>query len=170
MRDGINIWDVEKGESLLVVDAKSEWAYDLKISGDRSRVFFLYIGSIQAWSIHTGEFVGEVGRGSLPESLTIDGSRVWAHSSGCEGWDFGTPGSSPVQLCNIHLYRLHPNGIMLWDTGLSQIKDKVTGEVVFHLPKRYGKPIDVQWNGHYLVACFMSTEVLVLDFSHLLLR
>jgi WD40 repeat protein len=168
----INIWDVEKGEPLLAIDTKIWHLLGLKISGDRSRVFLLCNDSIQAWSVQTGEFVGKVGL-KLPllsENLTVDGSRVWIYGLRCEGWDFGTPGSSPVQLPNMPTYRPHPNGIVLWDFGLSQIKDKITGEVVFHLPERYGKPIDVQWNGQYLVAYFMSTEALILDFSHLLLK
>ena len=84
------------------------------------------------------------------------------------GFDFGTLGSLPVQLPSIPPDRLHPSGIMVWDTDLCRIKDTVTGKVVFQLSKRYGKPVDVQWNGQYLVACFLPIEVLILDFSHIL--
>ena len=45
----------------------------------------------------------------------------------------------------------------------------VTGNIVFQLPRRLAKPADVQWNGQYLVICYLSKEVLILDFSHLLL-
>jgi WD40 repeat protein len=171
----INIWNAEKGELLLAVDGVSAWwPHDLKVSGDRSRIFLLDDNSIRAWSVQTGEFMGkvEVKINALYGSLNVDGSRVWTHSTtlGYQGWDFGTPGPLPIQSLSIFPGRLHPNGAVLWDTGMSQIKDKVTGEVIFHLPKRYGKPDDVQWNDQYLVACFMSTEVLVLDFSHLLLK
>ena len=57
---------------------------------------------------------------------------------------------------------------LLWETGLSCVKEKVTGKVVFWLSKRYGRPVNVQWNVQYLVASFISGEVLVLDFGHLL--
>ena len=80
-------------------------------------------------------------------------------------WDFGTPGLPPVQLPNMTLEIPHPDGVLLWDTSLSSIKEKSTGKVVFWLPKGYGKPIDAQWNSQLLVASFMSGEVLVLDFT-----
>jgi len=145
----INIWDAEKGELLLAVDGvEPGQPKDLKISGDGYRVLCLDRTSIQAWSIQTGEFVDKMGIncvGLRRGSLIVDGSRVWAHytNSRYEGWDFGTPGSSLVWLSNIPLGRLHPNGVLLWDVGLSQVRDRVTGEVVFQLPERYGKPIDV---------------------------
>ena len=176
----IHILDVEKGELLFAID----WPHyltDLKISGDGSRVFCLSRmstskdldrRSVQAWSIHTAEAVGQVMvKGSInTESLTVDGSRVWVHDLGLEyqGWDFGTPESSPIQLPNTPPSRLHPNGIMLWDIGLCRIKDIRTGKVVFQLPKRYGDPGDVQWNGQYLIICFSATDALILDFSYIL--
>ena len=160
--------DVEKGELLLAIDWPND-LQDLKISGDGSRVFCLTQASIQAWSIHTAVVVNEVeiNYSEYSGSLTVDGSRVWVHRIDSENqrWDFGTPGSLPVWLPNTPAGRLHPNGIMLWDIGLHRIKDTKTGKVVFQLPKRYGKPVDVQWNGQYLLACFSATDVLILDFS-----
>jgi len=168
---GIKIWDAEKGELLLTID-ESDIFQVLKMSEDGSRVFCWTGGSINAWSIQTGEKVGmvEVGYNNVYRSFTVDNSRVWVQSEGYgdKGWDFGTPGSSPVQLPRIPPYRLHPNGIMLWEIGRLRIKDTRTGKVVFQLPKRYGKPCDVQWNDQYLVACFSPTNVLILDFSHIL--
>ena len=167
----INIWDVKKAELLFVVN-KPNKLKDLKISGDGSRVFCLGEGFLQALSVQTGKIVGKVNVkvSSHHGFLSVDGSRVWVHYHGLEdqGWDFGTPGSSPVQLPNIPAGRHHPNGIMLWDTGLSGIREKATGKVVFQLPKRYGEPVDLQWNGQHLVVCFTPREVLILDFSHIL--
>ena len=168
----INIWDAEKGILLLKVRGPY-YAENIKISGDGSRVFCLDSSGIQAWSIQTGEVVGKIkiGRSGYMESLIVTDSRVWVHyhDSTVQGWDFGILGSSPVQLPNILPDRLHSKGAVLWDTGLSRIKDKVAGKVLFQLSKRYGKPVDVQWNSQYLVAYFMPTKVLVLDFSHMLL-
>ena len=147
---------------------------DLRISGDGSRVFCLGGEYIQAWSVHTGKIVGgtDVEYSSDYGSLVVDGLRVWAcyPNSEDQGWDFGTPGSSPVQLPDTPPDRFHPNSAVLWDTSLSRVEDKVTGKVVFQLSKGYRKPIDVQWNNPYLVACFTPTEVLILDFSHMLLQ
>jgi len=161
---------VEKGESLLVVDGPNK-LLDLKISGDGSRIFCLGVGFIQAISIKTGEVVGRVDVDTYHlESLAVDGSRVWVCNSisGCQGWDFGTIGSPPVQLPNTPANKLHPVGILLWDTSLSRVKNTLTGRVVFQLPKRYEKPADVQWDDWYLVVCFTPTKVLILDFSSIL--
>ena len=55
----IHIWDSERGEKS--VDAPTiPWFLRLMMSGDGSKVFCLYDESIQAWSISTGDTVGEV--------------------------------------------------------------------------------------------------------------
>jgi len=171
----INIWDTEEGELLLEVDGVSSWLLeDLKISGDGSRFFSLDGTLIQVWSIWTGEFMGKVkiNPSLWTGSFIVDGSRVWTQhiDSGYQGWEFGTPGSLPVQLPSIPPGGFHPNSVVLWDTGLSQLRDKVTAKVVFQLPKRLGKPVNVQWDNQYLAASFKSTELLILDYSHMLLQ
>ena len=173
----INIWDVEKGELLLKADKLSR-PKGLKISGDGSRLFLLDAWSIQAWSVQTGEIVGKV---ELTDStghyvsLAVDGSRVSVHCihssrlnpqiNSYQGWDFGMPCSSPVQLPNMSM--LHLNDTLLWDNDLSSIKDKATGKVVCQLPRRFIWSQYVQWNGHYFAASFKDyREILILDFSH----
>ena len=168
----IKIWDVEKEELLCTVDGPGDLE-DIKISEDGSRVFSIGARTIQAQSIQTGEIVGKAGIQFLDfgfASLTVNGSRVWVHYPTAETqvWDFGTPNSPPVQLPYMPLHIFHPTGAMLWDTGPSCVKEKATGKVVFWLPKGYGKPVDVQWNDQYLVASFISGEVLVLDFIYVL--
>jgi len=161
----VNAWDVERGELFFAVDGP-DGLKGLRISGDGSRVFCLGGRFIHALSVQTGEIVAKVNLDDpFHKPLTIDGSRVWIHN---QGWDFGTLGSLPVQLSNIPPHKLHPNGVVLWDTGLCRIKDTITGKVVFQLSTKYGEPVDVQWNGQYLVACFLPLEILVLDFSHIL--
>jgi len=98
--------------------------------------------------------------------LTVDGSRVWVHSPQSEplGWDFGTPGSHPVQLSNSVL--LLSNNAKLWDIEQSRIHDAVTGRVVFQLAGRFINPVKSQWDGCYLVAGYESGEVLILDFNY----
>ena len=166
----IKIWDVEKGEFLHTVDGFSDFQ-DIKISEDGSKVFSICDTAIQAQSIQTGKIVSKAGIKPVkhnPPSLTVHGLKVWVHYPAAEGqvWDFGTPDSPPVQLPNMPLHIFHPTGPVLWDTGPSCVKEKATGRVVFWLSERSGKPANVQWNGQYLVACFISGEVLVLDFSH----
>ena len=169
----IKIWDVEKAVLLLAVDGPSGLE-DIKISGDGSRVLSIGSNVIQAQSIQTGEIVGKaeikfVDRNTA--SLTVDDSRVWVYYPNAESqvWDFGVPGSPPVQLPDMSLHIPNPNGTMIWDTGLSCVKKKATGNVIFWLSKRYGRPVNVKWNDQYLLASFISGEVLVLDFSHVLL-
>ena len=167
----IKIWDVEKEELLHTVDGPGH-LQDIKIGEDGSRVFSIGSRMIQAQSIQTGKIVGKAVikfQEYSFASLTVNGSRVWVHYTGAETqvWDFGTPDSPPVQLPNMPLHIFHPTG-MLWDTSLSCVKEETTGNVLFQLSRRYGKPVDVQWNDLYLVASFISGEVLVLDFSHVL--
>ena len=101
-------------------------------------------------------------------SLIADGSKVWAcyPSPEYQGWDFGTPGSSPVQLFNISTL---PNSNMLWDPNLSGIKDSVTRKVIFQLSGSFAKSVNVQHEGHYLVAGYESGEILIFESNHILL-
>jgi len=167
----IHIWDTEKGELLQTVDAPSSELEDLRISGDGTKVFCLYWGSIEAWSIWTGEVVGIVRMDIvIPQrSLTVDGSRVWIHylQSDYWGWDFGTPGSPPIQLPSMPTLHLSP---MVWNTSQSRIKDIVTGKVVFQLSGRFAKPTAVQCDGCYLVAGYSSGDILILDLNHVFLQ
>jgi len=170
----IHIWDLERGEVLQTVDAPGDHLEDLRISGDGSKIFSLYWESIQAWSRLTGEVLDRVQMGwvSPQRSLTVDGSRVWIHHPQTEyqGWDFGTQGSSPVQLSNMPPDKLHLTGTMLWDISLSRIKDTDTGKVVFQLSGRFSQPTAVQCDGCYLAAGYSSGEVLILDFNYLSLQ
>ena len=168
----IKIWDVEKDQLLCTTDGPGSLE-DIKISEDGSRVYSIGARAIQAQSIQTGEIVGNAGIKYMKyniASLTVNGSRVWVQYRNAETqvWDFGTPDSSPIQLPNTTLEITHSSGTILWDNSLFGIKEKATGKVVFRLSKGYGKPVDVQWTGQYLVAAFISGEVLVLDFSYML--
>ena len=165
----IKVWDVEEGK-LLLTTSGPDGLEDFKISEDGSRIFSLGMRSICAQSMQTGEIMGKAVikfYRFTAGSLTVDGSIAWIHYPGSEDqmWDFGTPGSSPVQLPNIPLVRPHTNNTVLWDTGISGVREKTTGKVIFQLSRRHGNPSDVQWNGQHLVTCFITGEVLVLDFG-----
>ena len=167
----IKIWDIEKAELLLMIDGP-RYFEDIKISGDGSRVLSIGARVIQAQSMQTGEVVGKAEIEFVDAntaSLTVHGSRVWVHHPDTESqvWDFGIPDSHPAQLLDAPLHILHPTGAILWDAGLSCVKDNITGRVVFQLSKRHGRPVNVCWNNQYLVASFISGEVLILDFSHI---
>ena len=82
------------------------------------------------------------------------------------GWKFGILGPLPTQMTP---HKFHPSGAISWDISLSKVKEKATGKVVFQLPRGLGKPADAQWNGQYLVLCYSPKDVLILDFSHVLL-
>ena len=169
----VSVQDVEKGKLLWEVDGLVSGSEDLMISGDGSKVFCLDKSFIQALSIQTGEVVGKVEvEGSLVfvGSLTVVSSRVWVHYPGSEyqGWDFGTLGSSPVQLSDVPTF--HLNDTMVWDISQSRIEDTVTGKVVFQLSGRFADAVDVQCHGCHLFASYISGEVLVLDINHILLQ
>ena len=167
----IHLWDAEKGGLWKADHQYPMLIGEIRILGDRSGIIYLDIGSIKIHSIQTGELVGNMEDEEMFGSLVIDGSRVWAYDHlGYQGWDFGVSGSSPLQLNNIPPQKLHPNGTLLWDVMSSGIRDKAAGRVVFQLSRRLTKPIDAQWNEHYLVVCYPLNHVLVLDFGYFFLQ
>jgi len=175
----INIWDAEKGEFLQTIDTPGSSIKDLRVSGDGSKIFYLYEGLyeefIQAWDIQTRKDVGSVRlQYDQTKILTTDGSKVWVegrsgYDAYVQGWDFGIPGPSPVELFDELPDQLYLDDTKVWETNVSRMKDVVTGKVILQLPERFGKVVHVQWDGHYLVVSFRSKDVLILDFSHMLL-
>ena len=168
----LHIWDTEKGDNLQIPYAQHpSIVRDLRISGDRSKVFLLCTKSIQAWSIQTGEAVGEVALGGEPlyHCLIVDSSRVWFFFEDLQiwGWDFGISYSTPVLLSNTSPTKPHLCflGTQYQDTSPSRIEDVVTRKEVFQLSGRYAKPFVAQWNGQYLIAGYQLGEVLILDFN-----
>jgi len=165
----ISIWEAEKGKLFQTIKVPRDEVIDLRISGDGSKVFCLYEKSIQAWDIWTSEAVGKMGYIYWRGCIAISGSKIWIHDLLMpQGWDFGTLGSSPVRLSNELQIpdRLHLNDTKLWERNMSRMQDVITGKVVFQPPQRFGKAVHVQLGGKYLVASFVSGEVLILDLSH----
>ena len=172
----IYIWDGEKGGFLQLVDTSIPYASGVRISGDGSKVFCLGEKSIHAWSIWTGEPMGkvELEDEAYFDPLYVDGSKIWVcfEDSQTKGWDFGTSGTSPIQLSNTSLDEPHLDliGGTGWNPSPCIIKDAITGKEVFQLVGRYAKPVEVKWDGQYLVAGYMFGEVLILDFKYVLLQ
>jgi WD40 repeat protein len=171
----LHIWDTKKGELLQVVEADHSGVRDLRISGDGSKVFLLAGRFIKAWSLRTGEVVGEVELEdqSYQGLFWAGGSRICLcfPDSSTQEWDFGILGSPPIPLPSISPERsclCFIGGGSWWYKGLYQIKDTTTGKVVFQLAGRHAKPNEVQWDGQYLIAGYESGEVLILDFIYML--
>ena len=103
----------------------------------------------------------DIGNGSYSGTLIVDGSKVWAcwGGSNYQGWDFGTPGSTPVEMPNT------PATSRLWDPKQARIKNPATGEVVLQLSRIFANPVGVQCDGSYLVAGYQSGEILILDLT-----
>jgi len=173
-RSNIYIWDTKDEQVLQVPPGLpvDSWVERLRISGDRSKVFLLRDGSIQAWSISTGEFVGEVKLKGAPNyhSLIVNGSRIWVYykDSQIQGWDFEFPGSAPILLSNTSLNLNRPCLEFIDDNGLHRIKDAVTGKDVFQLPGKYANYRKIQWDRQYLVVGYSSGELLILDFKYMI--
>ena len=92
-------------------------------------------------------------------------SNMWKQYPYIKGWDFGIPGSPPIELSTEPPNRLYLNNTKLWDNSLCRIQDTVTGQVVFQLPEKFqGHVVEVQWNGQYLVVSLRSEKELVLEF------
>jgi len=169
------VWDAEKGELLRTVDLPMHGIRDLRILGDGSRVICLYFDFIRAWSIWTGDLVGEVNTESLhlsPSFLTIGPNvRVyWIQlNHQIVGWDFGVLGSSPVKLLGVSqdFPRLYFVGGVRQKSFIPGIQDTATKKVVFQLPGRLARCSDVQWDGQYLVAGYDSGEMLILECNYI---
>ena len=160
----IHVWDAGNEKQLLEVGEVNEYIEDLRISGDGLKIFHLWAPSIWAWSIQTGEVMGEVRIEDSGKygSLTVDGSKVWAHRPQLEyeGWDFGISGSTPTKLSGMPALS---NSSMLWDPRQGRIQDAVTGGIIFQLSGRFANPAEVQCDGSYLVAGYISGEILILN-------
>ena len=170
----IHIWDTEKGTLLQTVDAPGSY-WRLMISGDGTKVFLQDEQFIRAWSIWTGEVVGEVMfGGELPlDPPVVDGSRIWIHSkdSQTKGWDFGVPDSSPTPLSSTSPDRPRLDFVRsnkLESTALFKIWDTVTRKALLQLPGRLAKFSKIQLDGCYLIAGYNSGELLILDFHQLI--
>ena len=172
-KDGIHIWDAEKG-ALQIIDIP-DYIVDLRITGDGTRVLQMDQDFIQAWSIWTGEPAGKEKLKPDPTKrfgpLQMDGSKVLIQSGWLptQGWDFGTPGSTPIQFSETS--DIPPLNFIVKspvDGSPARIEDSVTGREVFQLSGRYANPCAARWDGQYLIAGYMSGEVLILDFSHVL--
>ena len=163
----IHVWDAENGESLWEVNIPGMGLEDIRISGDGFRVFGIYTPWVWAWSLQTGEVMEkmDIGYSRTSGSLIVDGSKVWAcwNRSNYKGWDFGIPGSTPVELPNAPTL---PGPSKLWDPEQARIKNPATGEVVFQLSRRFANPVSVQCDDSYLVAGYESGEVLILDLTN----
>ena len=171
------VWDIKRREPLQMLDVQvSDVVWDFRISGDKSKVFVLDDNSIQALSIVTGEVVGKLEFEGKPLEgfLVIDGSRVWVYFEDLQvqGWDFGLLGPTPVPLSNTPHNRPHVwfIGTSWQEISPSRIEDTLIRKEIFQLPGRYAKPYVAQWDGQYLIAGYVSGEVLILDFSHRILQ
>jgi len=172
----ICICDTEKGRLLKTIYKPRRKIRDLRISWDGSGFFCLHYGSIQAWSMWTGEVVEKVefdGFQYRNSSLAIDNPGVWICSSSHEsilGWDFEILGS-PVDLSVTSRNGPHLDfigGIRMQRSPLPGIEDTVTKKIVFQLPPRLARCSDGQWDGQYLVVGYDSGEVLILECNHVL--
>jgi hypothetical protein len=107
------------------------------------------------------------------DTFRMDGSKVLVRhgESSVQGWDFGVPGSTPIQFSQTSPDRPHLNLIDVreWlENSPVRIEDSVTGKEVFQLYGKYAKPSATQWDGQYLIAGYESGDVLILDFSNAL--
>ena len=165
----IHVWDVEKAKLLRTIGRCWSRCLDLRISGDGSKIFILDHQSIQAWSMLTGDAIGNVKleKQQLQGSLIVNGSRVWLSGANPTAWDFGDQGSSPVILPSISPDRSRFS--FLGQTTQNQTRSpriEVDGRLVLCLPEKFAKfSTGPQWDKQYLAIGYHSGEVLILDFS-----
>ena len=163
-----HIWDVYEGQLLRRFRGSLSSHWDLKISGDGSKIFGLTADRIQAVSMQTGEDAGSVRlkqREAL--SLFVHGSMVGIDNRYDRGWDFGGRG---VSECGEFPDRPRFD-LVDWPIGREVtpcwIEDRVTRRRIFRLPERYTKYLtEVEWDGRYLLIITRPAgEVTVMDFD-----
>ena len=161
------------------MDTSCEYTRGLRITGDGTRVLQVDDESILAWSIWTGEPAGKESLGDYYhnfEPLQMNNSKVLVRSgkSSTQGWDFGIPGSTPIKFSQEappERPRLDFIDVREWlRASPVRVEDRVTGKEIFQLCGRYAEPTAMQWDGQYLIAGYMTGEVLILDFGDVLLE
>ena len=164
----IHISDAEEG-LLRIVDAPCFLTTGLRMTGDGSRVLQIEQKSIRAWSVWTGESAGkeslEDKGGYKFDPLRMDDSKVLVvcpKDSSVQGWDFGNPGSVPLQFSEVSVERPQLNFVL---DSPARVEDRITGKEVFQLCTKYADPSAAQWDGRYLIVGYGSGEVLILDFN-----
>ena len=180
LQRGINVWDAEKGK-LQTISIPHVHIQGLRMIGDGSRVLLLDRSTIEVWDIWTGRSLywewlkRDDGNFNTPQlggmegpvhfdTLRMDGSKVLVHlGSSVQGWDFGTPGTTPIQLSKTSLGGPHLN--LVDKGGPVKIEDGITGKEIFQLHGKYAEPSAMQWDGQYLIAGYELGEVLVLNFG-----
>ena len=159
---GYRIWDVYKGQPLRKLSSTA-LVYDIKISGDGSKIFGLCAHGIQAVSMQTGKVVGHVDLwASREERLIVDGFTVGIKNANRNrGWDFGGP-----KVSDLGEFSAQPRlRVVGWSPGRRVsnpcwIKDIETGRLVFRFPaERYMKKgTEIEWHGRYLLVWTLSPE------------
>ena len=178
-RHKICIWGVEEQESL-AVDINGSIIKGIRIAGDGSKFFTISTpegevgGSIQAWSLETGECMGKVVLEDeykpYFDPLCLDGSKVAVMGQCPHFWDFGAQGTvsveSPVIPSDRPYLELIAEHLGYNDLFSLRIEDKCTKKV-FPLPNRYTYALALQWDGQYVIAGYRSGEVLILDLNNM---
>jgi len=179
----INVWEAKKGK-LQTISIPHVHIQGLRIIGDGSRVLLLDKSTIEVWDIWTGRSLywewlkrddgnfNTLRWSSIEEpvyfdTFRMDDSKVLIHlGSSVQGWDFGTPGTTPIQFSKTSSGGPHLN--LIDKDGPVKIEDGITGKEIFQLHGKYAEPSAMQWDGQYLIAGYELGEVLILNFGDVL--
>ena len=179
-----HIWDVGKGRLLQRFRGFLQGLYDVKISGDGSKILGVSFQEVEVVSMQTGEITNRLEiKTGYRLRLWVRGSQVGIDNRCREGWDFGGrkvsdfgPLSNQLRL---DLANPPPNTGILFSEGpvARWIIDTVTDRLVFRLPERYisrspegyiYRSVEICWDGQYLLIWSHSGEVVVVDFYYVL--
>ena len=161
-----HIWDVYKGQ-LLRKFRSSPLFFDLKISGDASKILMLGFDRIAALSMQTGEAVGHVELERQVDKFLVRGSKVWVNDRPHRIWDFGGPGAPTIEefLDGPQLKLVKPRRDR--EVKPCWMVDIVANRVVLYSLERY---LDccrkLKWDGRYLFNWSPSGEdIMIIDFD-----
>ena len=159
-----HIWDVGKGKLRTTYPAPGV-LYDIRVSGDGSKIFGLCPGQINALWTQTGKNAGCVKGEALlidpwDKTIMTHGYKVWIAGSEDMGWDFG--GGKVTKFSPRR--ELRDRVRFGFTKGSDGLVDTVTGRLVLRLPERYLKPdMERRWDGRFLSISFPSGEVVIMD-------
>ena len=144
--------------------------FDVKISGDGSKIFGVRGKQVEVVSMRTGEItsrldimVGWEG----PFGLCVRGSQVGIDNLCRQGWDFGGGKASDFGLLSNHFRLDLADPAPECRQYVDRIVDTMTGRRVFCLPERYIDPsMKVIWDGQYLLIWSSSGEIVVVNFDY----
>ena len=164
-----HVWNVYRGQRLPSWYSPLPEVMDIKISGDRAKIFGQGDGCTETVSV---EIAADARR--APGRIPYTGDRFFTHKSRLwlgsqDWWSQGRwdPQDMKVSYHEGSKSRFRLAVVQQADTDTPRgVGDTVTERMVFYFPERYADYMaKIEWDGRYLLVQSPSGETMVLDFD-----